>query len=375
MNNINLINELKTLIINKGNISIAKFMNLALYNEKYGYYSSNITNIGKYGDFVTSVSSSILFAKSLVNQIKEIFIHNLDKNIIEIGAGNGQLMLDILYLIGDDIDKYYIIEKSQKLIDMQKNRLLNNYPQYYNKVIWLNDYNNFSLNGIIIANEVLDALICNQYQLINGNIYENMVTIKDDNFVILPYAISEVQNNKILHRIKPYNLPNYFTFEMAEVSLDKFFNMCNNLLKSGCLLLIDYGYSEKELFTLQHSKGTLRGFKNHQLVENILDNIGFMDITYSVNFTQVAEFALKNKFDIIDYTNQAHFLINCGLLDLLSNNLYSIDSKEYLLNTNMVDRLTSFNQMGEIFKVIGLCKNYNFYDWLGFQKGTLAHAL
>lgn len=371
-NNINLINELKQIITNKNSISIAEFMELVLYHKQYGYYSSNINDIGKYGDFITSVSSSILFAKSLVNQLEEIFSHNLTKNIIEIGAGNGLLMLDILSLIGDDINKYYIIEKSQKLIAMQRENLLKNYPKYYNKVIWIDDYNSFSIDGVVIANEVLDALVCNQYQLIDEHIYENRVILNNNNFLIAPQKIATNLESLILHQIKAYNLPNGFVFEIANDSLDKFFNMCNQILTKGCMLLIDYGYSEKEIFTLKHRNGTMRGFKNHQLVENILENIGCMDITFSINFTQVAEIAIKNKFDIIDYTNQANFLINCGLLDVLSGD---INSKEYLLQTNMVERLTSPNQMGEVFKVIGLCKNYNFYDWVGFKKGTLAHTL
>lgn len=371
-NNISLIDALKTIIRNKNSISISEFMDLALYHEEYGYYASNINEIGKYGDFITSSSSSILFAKSLISQFEEIFSHNLESNIIEIGAGNGQLMLDILSLIAHKINKYYIIEKSEKLVRLQKKKLLDTYPQYFDKVIWIDDYKNFSIDGIIIANEVLDALICNQYKFINGVIYENRVTFKNDNFLILPEKVCSNLESKISHRIKSYNLTDEFVFEIADDSIDDFFQMCNQILNKGCILFIDYGYSEKELFTLKHRNGTLRGFRNHHLVENILDYIGCMDITYSVNFTQVAEIAIKNKFDIIDYTNQAHFLINCGILNLLGKD---IGSKEYLLQTNMIDRLISINKMGEVFKVIGLCKKYNFYDWFGFQKGTLAHTL
>ena len=156
------------------------------------------------------------------------------------------------------------------------------------------------------------------------------------------------------------------------MGINEFLANCSKLLTRGCILLIDYGYSEKELLTKKHSLGTIRGFKNHQLVEDILTNLGMMDITYSVNFTQVAELAIHNQFDIIDYTSQANFLINCGIVNLVPQ---KVNSKEYLLATNMINRLTSINQMGEVFKVIGLCKNYNFYDWLGFKTGTLAHRL
>lgn len=358
-----------------GRISFAEFMELALYEPELGYYNNSFPKFGKGGDFVTAPTASPLFAKTIGQQLTQLFHNGVKNNLLEIGAGNGQLMLDLLRELGQCIAKYYIFELSPILAEQQKSRLRQHLPHCIEKVVWLDELP-VKFDGVILANEVLDAAPCEQVVWHSGNILSRYVKYENNKFVYY-----ELDANKKLFEIAN-KLP--ITKELAtkyanvayisEISLNNraFVQTLAKVLHQGCILIIDYGYAESEYYSINRNHGTIRGFlKQHQL-DDVLCYPGLIDITASVDFTAVAVAAIDSGLDLVGYTTQANFLLNCGMLNLLEQ---STRDSQYLMQTNQVNYLTSPNEMGDMFKVIGLSKNIEFVDWMGFSVGEKSYTL
>jgi SAM-dependent MidA family methyltransferase len=410
-------------------IPFSQYMNMALYDAQYGYYNNLLYKFGAAGDFVTAPLVSDMFAKCIANQCVELFAHGCPTNILEIGAGNGQLMLDLLIQLDNQdiqsnnpskLQKYYILELSASLAQLQQERLQLQLPHLLDKVIWL-DKLPTSFDGIILGNEVLDAQPCEVVKWQDNQVYVRHVTVSivdessdnvDNNLPDLPKfkfqdrivndeAINDAVNDTTSEEIKAIvrginiNINTTDTY-VSEISLANrgFIKTLSQTLNKGCILLIDYGYPDSEYYTPTRNLGTLRGFFRHHMLTDVLQYAGLIDITASVDFTAIANAGINNNLDLIGYTTQANFLINCGLLDILSdiknnisntknnntntensNNKDTEDNIKYLQLTNQINKLTSINEMGEIFKVIGFSKNIEFADWVGFKNRDLSHTL
>ncbi|MCE2706527.1 MAG: SAM-dependent methyltransferase [Proteobacteria bacterium] len=356
-----------------GSIPFSRYMELALYHPQLGYYNNLLYKFGKLGDFITSPMISSLFAKCLSKQVLELFESDVfpSRNILEIGSGNGQLMLDFLHYVGDIIEHYYILEVSCTSVALQKLRLKEELPQYINKVTWLNALpTNF--NGVIIANEVLDAQVCELFAIKDRQTYLRHVSYDETGFIYVEKLPNTAYENEIVRNIN--TLPKLNDGYTSEINLVNrgFIQTIAGCLDKGAVIFIDYGYGMDEYYNQTHAHGTLRGFFRQHQLDDVLCFPGLIDITSSVDFSAIAQSAVDNALDLIDYTTQANFLINCGLVDDLKN----VDNdKEYLKTTNQINKLISPNEMGEVFKVIGFSKNLEFYDWLGFRHGSLSHAL
>ncbi len=387
-----------------GTIPLNQFIQLALYHKQYGYYNNQHDKFNNNGDFITAPHVSILFAKCLATQINELICnHDIDvcsnhgsdlkriNNILEIGAGDGLLLYNLLPLLADSIDCYYILEQSAYLITQQK-QIISKLPEsLQDKIIWLFELpNNF--NGIIIANELFDALPCTQFTIDHGNIYlTNIVNNKSNNE--LTYSYQKCYDDNLIGYIHsiPYlkmilDSNRHYTSEISYDS-EKLIKNIANIIDTGAIILIDYGCGENEYYSNKYNNGSLRGFyKQHQL-DNILQYPGIIDITTNVNFSLLTKNALDCGLDLIGYTTQASFLLNCQLLDhancynnlnndnLNDSNCRANTKKTQLILNNQINQLTSPNIMGEIFKVIGFSKNLNTDEWIGFKNFSLHHLL
>ena len=354
-------------------ISVSDFMGLALYQKDYGYYNNLLHKFGEAGDFITAPMVSSVFASCIANQFKELFSHLEDScNILEIGAGNGQLMLDLLLLLGNEISKYYVLELSSNLIQLQKDFIKQKAPNLLDKIIWLDSLPQ-SFVGIIFANEVLDAQPCDIIVWDNGNISERVVCLDANNdFLFKDIQVKSPELLKIAQQIIPSSKNH-----VSEISLNNrgFIKSLSDTLAKGFILLIDYGHSQNEYYSEARANGTLRGFFRHQLLDNILMYPGLIDITTNVDFTAVATTAIDNKLDFIGYTTQSSFLLNCGLLDIVANKHKQLTEHQYLKLTNQVNYLTSPNEMGEVFKVIGFSRGIDVDEWFGFIRNDRSYTL
>ena len=355
-----------------GSISFAQYMQMALYDREYGYYTNKKYKLGALGDFITAPNLSGLFGLCISNQIKELWQNGVSRNILEFGAGNGRLMIDLLAELGNDIDTYYIIETSPNLRSLQQELLHKSYPQYAPCIKWLDNIPQ-SFDGVIIANELLDAMPCEMVKFTENEIFQVHVSINQNTNNLNYY--NELATGELLTIAKQLPIANkpYLT----EISLTNrsFMQLLGNMLDTGAILLIDYGHAQNEYYHPQKSNGTLRGFFRHQQLYDVLEMVGLIDITANVDFSAIYNSAHNAGLELIGYTTQSNFLINCGLTNLMKTIKQNASESTYLTLSNQANRLISPNGMGEIFKVIGFSKNIEFANWCGFKNGDKSYLL
>jgi len=336
--------------LNKNYVALDKFIYRALYNSKTGFYMKK-NPFGKNGDFITSPNISILFSEML--SIWTIAFWEKLKfpkkiNLIELGAGNGQMIYDMINSL-KNFSKFYescnffIYEKSPYLKKIQKQKLKNY------KVKWINDLKELnSENNIFIANEFFDSLPIKQFFKIK-NKWTERVVVEDNNnsnFINISSDIKKIEKKLQFKISKNQTIVEYSP--MALKYLKKISKKIKN--KKGALLIIDYGYIEKKM------KDTLMAIKKHQ-VGNVLDDIGNSDITYHLNF-QILEKIIKNlKLKCQGITSQRKFLINLGIkerAEIISRNLtFSKKANIYY----RLNRLINEKKMGNLFKVMLITHN------------------
>ncbi len=339
-------------------------MEYALYDKEYGYYCNTMPKFGNSGDFITASSQTHLFSVTIAAQFKQLFEilkqQQLPCNILEIGAGSGLFARDILQSM-PEINEYYILEISAALQQQQQQLLYD----LMHKVRWVSDIpNNFI--GIVFANEVFDALPTERIVWSDADIYRSYVTY-DSQVNKFDYLNIKLDINDSLYKtakqLPPANLPTTYTSEM-NLSYRTLINKIAHQLDTGFIIIIDYGYRESEYYASYRSQGTLRGFSKQRILDDVLQYPGCIDITSSVNFTAILQLALNAGLMFAGYTTQANFLINCGLVSILTNNVAS-----HQLNQH-VHMLTNPNQMGDVFKVIGFNKNITT-AWMGFSNRSM----
>lgn len=339
-------------------LSLDNFINFALYDKKKGYYTSQ-NPFGKSGDFITAPNISILFSEMISIWLIS-FWENLGKpkkiDVIELGAGNGELMKGIINTIKNfpnmhDCCNFIIHEKSKKLIDVQKKNITSKKLSWKNKLIFKNNY-----PKIFIANEFFDALPVKHLIKKEKNWYEKFVKLLKNNG---EFTLKKIDIKKYKKDLSSQILKNNKFIEYSPLSL-KYLKEISKTIKSnnGGLLLIDYGFSS------QSFRDTLQAIEKHKFA-NILGNIGNRDITYNLNFNFLKKFIsnLKNLKSLC--TTQRNFLLKMGIIEraeIISKNLLFSKKAEIFYRVN---RLIDKNKMGELFKVMFITKNNSSFK-LGF---------
>ena len=346
-------------ISNNKHISFDKFVDIALYHKKTGYYMKK-NPFGKDGDFITAPNISILFSEMLAIWCIAFWEHlGYPKkiNIIELGAGNGEMMYQMIKVFERfnklrESSNYFILEKSQFLKKIQKKKLNSH------KITWLNSINKLK-NGpnIFLANEFFDALPIKQFIKKNNKWYEK--NIKKNNINKYEF-VNVITNIKNLEKKIEINLSkNQKIIEFSPLTY-KYLNIISKKINTfqGGLLIVDYGYLKKKM------KDSLQSVYKHNF-NNVLDNFGKSDITYNLNFFLLKKIVKKLNLKVVGLTSQRNFLTKLGILDraeILAKNLqFSKKADIYYRIKRLIDR----NFMGELFKVMFVTgKNIKFK--LGF---------
>ena len=346
-------------ISNNKHIPFDKFIDIALYHKKTGYYMKK-NPFGKDGDFITAPNISILFSEMLAIWCLAFWEHlGCPKkiNIIELGAGNGEMMCQMIKVFERfnkfrESSNYFILEKSQFLKKIQKKKLNSH------KITWLNSINKLK-NGpnIFLANEFFDALPIKQFIKKNNKWYEK--SIKKNNINKYEF-VNVITNIKNLEKKIEINLSkNQKIIEFSPLTY-KYLNIISKKINTfqGGLLIVDYGYFKKKM------KDSLQSIYKHNF-NNVLDNIGKSDITYNLNFFLLKKIVKKLNLKVVGLTSQRNFLTKLGILDraeILAKNLqFSKKADIYYRIKRLIDR----NFMGELFKVMFVTrKNIKFK--LGF---------
>ena len=329
-------------------ISIEKFIEISLYGKDGYYLHSNV--LGSKGDFVTSPEISQLFGEILGFYILNFWQKKIKKkfNLIELGPGNGTLLIDIMNIAKRFKDfnsalSIKLIEKNINLIKKQKNNF-SKFNLNIDNIVWHQSFrNNFRKPIIVIANEFFDCLPINQFYKKKDTWYKKMIQY-DHNNKIFKLKDIKVTNHKTLSDIASYKPLNILEISKSREKI--FSQICKNLLNMGGLLItIDYGYLEKpKNFTLQSV------YKNNY--SNVLDNIGQQDITSLVDFKSLISIAKSYNLKIDIFTSQRDFLIQNGILERAKKILASCKASQQKIINNGLDRIIDKDNMGSIFKVL-----------------------
>lgn len=351
-------------------IPFSRFMELVLYAPQYGYYTGGSHKIGNDGDFITAPTLTPLFARTLASQLQELLPQTAG-NIYEFGAGTGQLAADLLNNLSGGINRYYIIEISPELAARQKDLIRTLAPQTAQKIVHLSALPE-TFDGIIIGNEVLDAMPVEIIRKDEGGSFEHVgVCLDNDCFTYSARPLHDLQLSALASLYFP-KISSPYTSELHPQQY-AFIRTLASRLEHGCMIFIDYGFDAAQYYHPQRNQGTLIGHYRHHVIHNPFDFIGLADLTAHVNFTDIAQAGTDAGLDLIGYLPQSHFLLNLGITELLAQ-MGKTDSAAYIREAAAVQKLIDQHEMGELFKVIAFGKNINI-DWTGFCFGDICHKL
>jgi len=343
----------------EGKISFARYMALALYHPQWGYYRTALQKFGPEGDFITAPELSPLFGECVARWCQaEMQALNRPACILEFGAGSGRLaatLLNTLDKLNALPDTYYILELSAELKARQLALIQSEAPALLDRVKWLMQLPETPFDGLVIANEVLDAMPVHKFQQKDA-LQEVFVTFKNN---ALAWTLGEPESAGLAEYVTglDLDLPKGYCSEV-NLSVEGWIASISDCLAQGAVLLIDYGFSRHVYYHPQRSQGTIMCHYRHRAHPDPLIHVGLQDITAHVDFTHVREAAETNGFEVTGYVNQAGFLIDWGLLDSVraKQKMEVPDSVEQYKISQQVKKLTLPTEMGELFKVLTLVK-------------------
>ena len=346
-----------------------RYMALALYAPGLGYYANASLKFGTLpeggSDFVTAPELSPLFGRALAAQLRQAgralrAASEIDDgafDVWEFGAGSGALAAQVLAELGSEVRAYRIVELSAVLRERQRQRL----ASWAGRVVW-HDTLPEAFEGVVVGNEVLDAMPVQLLHWNGSSWLERGVALADGGFVwaarptaLRPPGECEVPPGSVVE-IHP--------------QAEAFIRTLAQRLRRGAAFLIDYGFPEAEFYHPQRSAGTLVCHRAHRVETGErapLEDIGEKDITAHVNFSAIALAGQDAGLDVLGYTTQARFLMNCGLLTLLQG----AGPRE----TAPAMKLLHEHEMGELFKVLGFARGLPGFEPLGFASGDRSHTL
>lgn len=338
-----------------------RYMALALYTPGLGYYAGGRAKLGRMpadgSDFVTAPELSPLFGRALAAQVAQVLDQLPGGGVVEFGAGTGALAADLLDGLaerGHADTPYTIVELSADLRQRQQARLARFGP----RVTWAARWPQ-AMRGVVLGNEVLDAMPVQLLHFDGQGWQERGVAVHDGAlaFADRPTALRP-----------PHDGP-FVPGTVVEIhpQAEAFIRSLAGQLAEGAAFFIDYGFPQAEYYHPQRTGGTLMCHRAHRADPDPLQDPGEKDITAHVNFTGIALAAQDAGLDVLGYTSQARFLVNCGIAGLLAT--------AGLRERAMAQKLITEHEMGELFKVIGLGSAGLALDPLGFAEGDRTHRL
>ena len=343
------------------------FMGQALYTPGLGYYANGLSKFGQMpqglrgaegvagagSDFVTAPEMTPLFGQALARQVAQVLEATGTDEVWEFGAGTGALALQLLETLGDQVRSYTIVDLSDSLKARQAQTL----AAHAGKVHWVSELPP-QMRGVVVGNEVLDAMPVQLLVRKSGVWFERGVVVEQgalqwsDRPTALRPPVEIEGEHDYLTEIHPQG--------------EAFVRTLADRLVLGAALLLDYGFPESEYYHVQRHMGTVMCHQAHRSDPDPLQAVGLKDITAHVNFTGIALAAQDAGLDVLGYTSQAHFLINCGLVEAMQD--------APLPERVAAQKLILEHEMGEFFKVIALGRGVDA-PLRGFARGDRTHRL
>jgi len=341
-----------------GDISFAEYMQHALYAPGLGYYSAGATKFGEQGDFITAPEVSSVFGHIVARQCADVLTQINGGDILEYGAGTGKLAVDILTCLAE-LDAlpsaYRILEVSADLRERQEQYVRQNAPDLAQLVTWVRVPPD-PVRGVIVANEVLDALPVERFVRRDAGVQQQRVHAGHQGFGFVESAAPEGLASSVenIEREIGEQLPDGYVSEVC-IALPDWIGQLSGSLHEGVVLLFDYGVSRREYYARERSEGWLRCHFRHHAHNDPLIMPGIQDLTAWVDFTSVAAAAAEAGFDVAGYSTQAQFLMAGGLDEEMQG--FGMLSLEMQLElSRQIKTLTLPGEMGEHFKCMALRK-------------------
>nr|VFJ57046.1 MAG: SAM-dependent methyltransferase, MidA family [Candidatus Kentron sp. DK] len=348
-----------------GAIPFERFMELALYAPDLGYYQSGAPKFGAAGDFVTAPELSPLFSRCVARQAGQI-VKETGGDILEVGAGSGVMAADVMAALQEQNalpERYRIIEKSPALRRLQRATIKARVPALLPRFHWQEEpFPDAGFRGVILANELLDAIPCDRFTVAGGAVHECRVGWDGKGFIWrripaspeLEQAVREIE--KALDR--PF--PDGYTSELHPART-AWVGETMGRMEAGLLLLLDYGYPRAEYYHPERNDGALICHYRHRLHDDPFFLPGCQDISVPVDFSAIAEAvtamaaaAEGTDVRIAGFTTQRDFLFATGLLTMCEE--LDPTSREYLSAVQGIKTLTLPGEMGDIVKAMAITK-------------------
>ncbi|MFP4275796.1 MAG: class I SAM-dependent methyltransferase [Wenzhouxiangella sp.] len=338
-----------------GPMPFDRYMAMALYEPGLGYYVNGLHKFGRSGDFVTAPEQGGLFAAALARQIDQIAAA-LDApcTIMEPGAGSGALAHDLLTRLDQAPERYLILEPSAALRQVQHETLSRLPARLRQRVEWLDAPPSAAFTGVILANEVADALPVSIFEITEQGLHERRVQISQSRLAWTRAAPrSRVQLAvEQLERDLGYRLPEGYVSEIC-LDLPAWLETITRPLERGAVLLFDYGYPRTEYYLPERNQGTLVCHYRHRAHFDPFVWPGLTDISAFVDFSALAAGGLRCGLDVAGFTSQADFLLAMGTHEMVDA---QTDERERLRLAGELKRLILPGEMGEKFKLLGLTR-------------------
>lgn len=347
-----------------GWLSFARYMELALYAPGLGYYSAGARKLGAGGDFVTAPELTPLFGRALARQAAQV-LQASGGDILELGPGSGRLALDLLSALAE-LDclprRYYLLEVSADLRARQEDLFRQQAAHLLPRLAWLDALPD-GHTGLILGNEVLDALPVHRIHWTPDGPVEQGVAL--DTAGAFVWRDRPLSPGPLLDAACSIHAGPGYVSEIGLAVTGLVASLAERLT-SGVLLFLDYGFPRHEYYHPQRVDGTLMCHRRHRVHGDPFDAPGLTDLTAHVDFSAVAEAGHKAGLTLLGYTDQARFLVNCGLLDLLA--ALEPGTADYYRAAAAVQKILQPSEMGELFKAIALGRGVRG-PLLGFARG------
>ena len=360
---------IRTAIRNEGGaIPFWRYMELALYAPGLGYYSAGAQKFGRAGDFITAPELGPLFAQCVAEACAPVLKQlGEDAMFLEPGGGSGAFAQDALVHLAllDALPAHYaILEPSADLRERQRERLAANLPpDLFERVTWLDRPPEQSWNGVLFANEVLDALPASRFVVFDDAVFEEAVALDaNGNFTREDRPADAALTDAVRH-VEDYlgePFPDGFRSELHS-HLPHWLQAITQTLQRGALLFIDYGHPRHDVYAQSRNGGTLRGFHRHRLIDDPFLWPGLTDLTASVDFTALAEAGTRAGFEFTGYCSQANFLFGNQLAQCFEalHALAPDEAARYALS-QQAKQLSLPGAMGESFQAMGFARGVDF---------------
>jgi SAM-dependent MidA family methyltransferase len=352
-----------------GFIPFARYMDLVLYAPGLGYYVAGARKLGAAGDYVTAPESTPLFGAALARQVDAILATTHAREIVELGAGSGALAASMLNALNDAgalPSRYLILEPSPELRARQHATLEANAARGGARVEWIERLPQ-TIGGVVVMNEVLDAIAPHLIARRDGHWYERGVTLVDEAFA---WAERPLRDEKLLTLVRArFPGDRDYTSEV-DPAAEALVTTIARRVGEGGILVVDYGFPAHEYYHPQRASGTLVGHYRHRVHEDPFLWPGLSDLTSHVDFTAIARAGERGGLHVAGYATQASFLLGCGILERLRA-VGATEGVDYLRAAGAVQKLLSPAEMGELFKVLLLARGD--VPWLAIH--DMAHRL